>query len=715
MHIWRLFVYVLVFGFATWADAEVVYSGVKSVSISAPHSEVPLDLDGDGTADLGFTYGLLQTLDIPPSVTSGQVYLRPKGAHRVLVTGNDVAALPQTYLIDAQATNGFTWAGAADRPYGVNAGTWGQTRNMPWTGWQRFAAAPDPVFGVELHSTAGIRYGWVRLRFSHSGFYAGAVYDWAYETTPGQPLIARVGSNGVLTPAPPAPPAPPAEDTRRGTPFVARLTGSKAVPPNSNPLTGDAHMSLTGGALPITGGTLSLGISVNSEGASATNAIVQGRGEEQTIALTMMFIAIHEPGSTDGSPTDPGSTTFVGSAAISPTLAEAIRDGEAHLLLTSASGALRGQIAQPLPEPPTPEPQPLAGTYALLLRPEEGSTEGDAQRAPAGISHGQLHLAADRSAVLDVTLPLGSPLRWRGTLAADGALIIDAPLGKAQGGGSVKGTLTVTSSGTAYLVNGTLDWRRPPGAERARYPAGFKVTLAVEGERQADTRPRSNSYLLSLAGGPLPDPISVTLNTPHFQFLSAAVGEGRSTRLSMEWARETLLPVFGPNPHEVKIDLDRSTGFFRGSFRHPGTRSLVPFAGRMLFGLNRGAGAFTSLRKSGAVSITPIAKSPLPGGLVAHTLTPSATDPDVVMLSASAMVPDTSYDLELVARPVSTIPADGIYDFDLVRRKVADIGLTVITNRTATIALQRNASFQGMRVYSLWASLSNITITLPTE
>jgi hypothetical protein len=69
-------------------------------------------------------------------------------------------------------------------------------------------------------------------------------------------------------------------------------------------------------------------------------------------------------------------------------------------------------------------------------------------------------------------------------------------------------------------------------------------------------------------------------------------------------------------------------------------------------------------------------------------------------------VPDTSYILELVARPISVIPVDGIYDFDLVRRRVSEVGLTVITERTATIAIQRNTSFRGVRVYGgfFWGS-----------
>jgi hypothetical protein len=85
------------------------------------------------------------------------------------------------------------------------------------------------------------------------------------------------------------------------------------------------------------------------------------------------------------------------------------------------------------------------------------------------------------------------------------------------------------------------------------------------------------------------------------------------------------------------------------------------------------------------------------------------------MLSASAFVPDTSYDVELVARPVSVIPADGIYDFDLVRRKVSDVGFMVITSRITTIALQRNASFTGVRVYSSAAPLSDTTMQLPAQ
>jgi hypothetical protein len=460
----------------------------------------------------------------------------------------------------------------------------------------------------------------------------------------------------------------------------------------------------------LAGGNLSVSISVTSDAASATTAIVQGRGEEHTITLSIAGVAIHEPGGMDGRPTDPGSTLFAGSAGISATLADAIRDGEAHLLLPLAGGVLRGQIARPLPEPPAAEPQPLTGSYALLLIPQQEVAEKAARPAPAGAGHGWLHLSEDRRAELVVTLPLGVPVRWRGTLPADGQLTIDAPVRKARGGGSVKGTLTVLRTGAAYSVKGTLDWRRPPADEGARFAQGFKLSMSVEGEFETFRWPRSNSYLLSLAEGSLREPISVSLIRDGV----AAIGmfAARSPRVFQEQVQIPLLRIDGANPHNVTFYVVEGSGFFRGTFRHPRTGSLVPFAGRMLFGADRGAGAFTSRGTSGTLSISPI---PRPGSSAAHTLTSSATDPDVVMLSASAFVPDTSYDVELVARPVSVIPADGIYDFDLVRRKVSDVGFMVITSRITTIALQRNASFTGVRVYSSGAPLSDTTIRLPAQ
>jgi hypothetical protein len=325
---------------------------------------------------------------------------------------------------------------------------------------------------------------------------------------------------------------------------------------------------------------------------------------------------------------------------------------------------------------------------------------------PTGVGYGQLHFSESRSAALDATLPLGARLRWRGMLAADGTLLIDAPIRQAQGGGSVKGALTVTRSGAKYFVSGTLTWRRPPGAEGTRYPAGFNVALSVEGVRHTNPQFRSSSYLLSLTGGPLQHPISVSLlavSTPRVIPSETGVYAEAANPIDYPIAR-TSLQIAGANPHKVTIYLEPATGIFRGTFRDPGTRRLVPFAGRMLAGSDNGAGAFISLRKSGAISISPITqlRPPHLASVVPHTLTLSTTDPDVVMVSASSLVPDTSYVVELVARPVSMIPEDGIYDFDLVRRRVAGVGLTVVTERTTTIALQRNASFRGVRVHGGW-------------
>ena len=75
------------------------------------------------------------------------------------------------------------------------------------------------------------------------------------------------------------------------------------------------------------------------------------------------------------------------------------------------------------------------------------------------------------------------------------------------------------------------------------------------------------------------------------------------------------------------------------------------------------------------------------------TLNPSSSDPDVVMVAASGMVPDTSYEVELI--PLGIPPfGDGIYDVVLNRYRAKEIGLTVITTASTTSAFPTAARLQ---------------------
>src|SRR4030095_14438940 len=178
-----------------------------------------------------------------------------------------------------------------------------------------------------------------------------------------------------------------------------------------------------------------------------------------------------------------------------------------------------------------------------------------------------------------------------------------------------------------------------------------------------------------------------------------------------ETQRSYSLEATDNNPHRVAINADTETGVFRGSFRHPKTRVRVPFAGRLLGDLS-GAGSFLSGRGCGSVTIDGLALNAQPAlmfistpepftpalSLNEATLTPSSSDPNVVMVAASGMVPDTSYELELI--PAGTTPStDGIYDVLFNQYKADAIGLMVITTRSTTSAFLRPTGFKGIRIH----------------
>src|SRR4030095_9486729 len=419
------------------ASSEIVYSGVKNIPVGPFRTGGPVDVDADGTDDFATRYDNVVTNDVPSSGWGGYVDLRLLGETRVLGSsdGNFVSrlgVLPNAFSVGAQP-QGFSWIGAGQARYGVSVGSWSDGLYQPWSGWTGFAGAEDPVFGIELHSSTGVRYGWVRLRFGGSSWTSSVhIYDWAYESLPGVPITARAGTGGVITPPPPYPVVRGLET------FAARLAGTKAVPPTSNPLIGTAELALMGErlmcavAFPPEAFDRPLGISITA---------VLGSAEEQH-SFTIYYLAVNTASSLGIGPIGPilignhldNVILYSNTINLTPSLAQSIRLGHVHLKLVLASGESRGQVAWPLVKDILPEAPP-AGEYSLLLWPPSDEDSTVDRRFPKGVGHGRLHISDNREVSLTATLPVGRGIHWNGTLDEANSIHVTADV--ARGDGSV--------------------------------------------------------------------------------------------------------------------------------------------------------------------------------------------------------------------------------------------------------------------------------------
>ncbi len=144
-----------------------------------------LDFNGDGLNDVGFhvfdttfyVYGMDATRiltypPIPPDINS----FLP-----VLESGTQIGLVPP----DEQLVWRQSISLAPDgRPYAA-------TFNGAWnTGYSGLWQGVEGYVGIEFGNGLNRHYAWVRVGSPLVGLYGGYVYDWAYETRPGVPILA---------------------------------------------------------------------------------------------------------------------------------------------------------------------------------------------------------------------------------------------------------------------------------------------------------------------------------------------------------------------------------------------------------------------------------------------------------------------------------------------------------------------------------------------
>jgi hypothetical protein len=163
-----------------WSQSTIAYTGGPTFSL-ASYAQVRLDLNHDGTADLGFGDGSsLCTLDIPISLCTSSFYVTAFGTNAVLTRDQLPLILSAGEWIGPRTHSNSVWS------TGGNGSllTWWWSERLGTSGASGpLAGSGEGYLGAQFFAADGLHHAWVHVRDT-------AVLDWAYETRPGVPIGA---------------------------------------------------------------------------------------------------------------------------------------------------------------------------------------------------------------------------------------------------------------------------------------------------------------------------------------------------------------------------------------------------------------------------------------------------------------------------------------------------------------------------------------------
>lgn len=144
-----------------------------------------LDLDGNGQPDLGFSvygtqfdaygFGATRVLTYPPYGLDINSFLP------VLSAGTQIGSTPPSGSLIWRET---LYLAPDGRPY---ASTYNAANNEGYAGyWQ----GVEGYTGVEFYIGNEPHYAWIRVGAPFAGLYGGYIYDYAYDSRPGEAILA---------------------------------------------------------------------------------------------------------------------------------------------------------------------------------------------------------------------------------------------------------------------------------------------------------------------------------------------------------------------------------------------------------------------------------------------------------------------------------------------------------------------------------------------
>ena len=151
---------------------------------STVSGQLAIDFNGDGQPDVGFNdddtafhiygYGSTRVLTYPPAGLDINSFLP------VLPAGTQIGATPPNPDLIWRETLQLNPTGpySATYNFAVNEGYGGY-----WQGVEGYT-------GVEFYIGADPHYAWIRVGTPFIGTHGGYIYDYAYDTRPGAPILA---------------------------------------------------------------------------------------------------------------------------------------------------------------------------------------------------------------------------------------------------------------------------------------------------------------------------------------------------------------------------------------------------------------------------------------------------------------------------------------------------------------------------------------------
>ena len=165
-----------------WSQGTIAYfQPATPVLLYSPGFDqfYPLDFDGDGNPDFTFGYSFIF------------LGVRSEGANRILIlqdpppnVGGPIAPLPAGFLIGAGSESGaLSWSSGFGDDFEALANYYNGVASGPFAGQHAY-------MGVEFQSGDGTHYGWALLQISGDYAAIGAIESWAWDTRPGEPIVA---------------------------------------------------------------------------------------------------------------------------------------------------------------------------------------------------------------------------------------------------------------------------------------------------------------------------------------------------------------------------------------------------------------------------------------------------------------------------------------------------------------------------------------------
>ena len=220
-------------------------------------------------------------------------------------------------------------------------------------------------------------------------------------------------------------------------------------------------------------------------------------------------------------------------------------------------------------------PAASAGNYTLLIPGISGAAGN-----PAGDGFGTIKLDASGQVQWRGTLADGTKVGQNGLVSKDGVWPLYVSL--YNGGGSLLSWITFADGG----AGGEMVWLKSRGTTTKYYSAGF--TNAVEAIGSVYTRPASGTRAMQLINGNL-------------IFSDGGLGAPFTNSISLGLNNKVTTTSSG----KLTLNINTTSGLFKGSVLNPDTGKPFPFQGVLLENTSSGGGFFLGPQQSGRVFLSP--------------------------------------------------------------------------------------------------------------